>query len=218
MDNVTFICTACGRPDLLARTLASFMSDNTYPVSDMIVYEDSGEPDINYDVKRAFPKVRFIEPKERRGQIVAQDALWRQVKTPYVLQWEEDWETYQGGFVEKSLPILKENPRILQVLFRHPSDVNGHPTFSASSYYKHSIDFRVLSTSYTWKGFSFAPSLKRLADYEKLGSYGKHVIFDRKKPAKSEFDLGLKYFKMGYIAAILKDGYVRHIGVNRHVK
>lgn len=211
-QEVSLIITACNRPDLLERTLNSFYEHLDFHVSDIIVYEDSGIPGVNDKVKSTFRKVTFIEPEQRTGQIVAQDALWSAVKTPYVLTWEEDWETYKHGYFEKAIDILENEPKTLQVLFRHPSDNNGHPTLFGG------IHHRYLATNYHWKGFSFSPSLKRLSDYRRIGSYGKHVKFQPVTPWLSEQKIGELYYRMGYRAAILKEGYVRHIGAMRHVK
>lgn len=209
---VTLIITACGRPDLLTRTLASFYEHLDFHVSDVVVYEDSGISGINDNVKNTFRRVTFIEPGVRTGQIVAQDSLWSHVKTPYALTWEEDWQTYKSGYFAKAVEIMEREPKTLQVLFRHPSDNNGHPTLYGGN------DYRYLSTNYHWKGFSFSPSLKRLSDYKRIGSYGKHVKFEPVTPWLSEQKIGQIYYRMGYRAAILKEGYVRHIGNLRHVK
>lgn len=211
-EEVIVIITACGRPDLLEKTLSSFYEHLDFHVNDIIVYEDSGISGINDKVKSTFRRVRFIEPAKRTGQIVAQDTLWSMVDTKYVLTWEEDWETYKPGFYSQAVDILESQPKTLQVLFRHPSDNNGHPTtFGGSNY-------RYLSTNYHWKGFSFSPSLKRLSDYKLIGSYGKHTRFDPSHPAASEQKIGQVYYRLGFRAAILKEGFVRHIGAMRHVK
>lgn len=211
-QGVTLIITSCNRPDLLERTLSSFYEHLDFHLSDAIVYEDSGLTGVNDRVKGIFRKVRFIEPGKRTGQIVAQDTLLSEVKTPYVLTWEEDWQTYKSGYFEKALDIMEANPKVLQVLFRHPMDNNGHPTLPGGA------TFRYLSTSYHWKGFSFSPSLKRISDYKLIGSYGEHTTFNPADPSASEKAIGSLYWQMGYRAAILKEGYVRHIGAMRHVK
>lgn len=211
-NKVTLIITSCGRPDLLLRTLDSFYKHLDFELSEVWVYEDSGKAGINKEVEEKYSHVKFIQPIFQKGQIVAQDTLWGEVKTPYVLTWEEDWETYKGGFFNKALEILDADEKIIQVLFRHPMDNNGHPTLPGGPHY------RILSTSYHWKGFSFSPSLKRLKDYKKIGSYGKHTKFNPSDPGASERKIGIVYWQMGYKAAILKDGYVRHIGAFRHVK
>lgn len=187
------------------------MRFNEYPIDEYLIYEDSGKPDCNEDVKAEFPFLKFIEPPHRTGQIIAQDTLWQNVKSEYALAWEEDWETVRGGFVEKAIPILRGRPNILQVIFRSPLENNGHPTTLGG------IGYRTLSTHYKWKGFSFAPSLKRKSDYNKIGTYQRHAPFNRQLPAQSEYKLGVLYWRLGYKAAILNDGYVKHIGAGMHV-
>lgn len=210
-SKVTLIITACNRPALLLKTLQSFFNNYTYAVADIIVYEDSGLPDVNNAVKKTYPFVRFIEPTKRTGQIVAHDSLMAEVKTEYVLSWEEDWETYKAGFTERAMQILAAEPNTLQVLFRHPADNNGHPTMQGG------INHRYLSTSYHWKGFSFSPSLKRKADYDLIGSFGQHTSFNPAIPWASEKAIGEVYYALGYRVAILRTGYVRHIGKFHHV-
>lgn len=210
-QEVSLIITACGRPDLLERTLDSFYKHLDFELSEALVYEDCGIADINKEVEQKFSHVKFIQPVFKKGQVVAQDTLWRQVKSPYVLTWEEDWETYKSGFFKKAIDILEADQKTLQVLFRHPMDNNGHPTLIGG------IGHRYLSTNYRWKGFSFSPSLKRLSDYKRIGSYGNHTKFNPENPSLSEHKIGELYHRLGYRAAILKEGYVRHIGNNRHV-
>ena len=39
---VTLFITSCGRPQLLKKTLVSFVRNNTYPIKEVIICEDSG--------------------------------------------------------------------------------------------------------------------------------------------------------------------------------
>ena len=39
---VTLFITSCGRPELLKKTLLSFVKYNTYPIEEVILCEDSG--------------------------------------------------------------------------------------------------------------------------------------------------------------------------------
>ena len=39
---VTLFITSCGRPELLKKTLISFVKNNTYPIKEVILCEDSG--------------------------------------------------------------------------------------------------------------------------------------------------------------------------------
>lgn len=45
-SNVTLVITSCNRFDLLKKTLESFSKNNTYPIKEIIIIEDSGNPKI----------------------------------------------------------------------------------------------------------------------------------------------------------------------------
>lgn len=208
---VTCILTSCGRHDLLKITLDSFLHFNKYPITEFIIYEDSGEgvPD---KFKQQYPFIKWVEPTERTGQIVALDTLWQQVKTPYAFCMEDDWRTHKGGFVEASMEILERHPKIMQVWLRGLEEHNAHPV-------EWGLDFGVLkSDNNLWSGTRFNPSLKRKSDYDLIGNYGKYATFDRNKPWKAEATISQIYHKFGFKAAILPHIYITHIGQNRHIE
>ena len=101
MSEVSIVITSCGRPDLLERTIGSFLKYNPEtPIAQWIISEDSGIPDINKDIVAKYPTFTWIHARERRGQIKSIDEAYSHVKTPYVFHLEEDWETYRGGVIE----------------------------------------------------------------------------------------------------------------------
>src|SRR5262249_19626 len=132
------------------------------------------------------------------------------------------------GFIENSLPILEENPRCLQVWLRAHDDTNGHP-IESTLFLTRGVPWRKLAFDYNppycgplfWHGFAFNPGLRRLQDYRAIGTYGEDVDFEFSQPGSAEAALSCMYKERGFYAAILADrsgtGYVRHIGVNRHV-
>jgi hypothetical protein len=67
-----------------------------------------------------------------------------------------------------------------------------------------------------WSGFSFNPGLRRLSDYKRIGSYGKHVGYDPR--FVGELYLSRLYRSLGYQAAAITPASVVHIGGNHHVK
>jgi len=213
MSNVTCLLTSCGRQDLLEQTLESFFKFNTYDITEFWVYEDSGCPGINDELKIKYPFIQWIEPKNRTGQIVALDALWSRCKTNYAFMMEDDWETYRGGFIEASMAILDIHPKIGQVWLRERDDANGHPVE-----WPVNLDFGIMKTNHgLWTGLCFNPSLKRLSDYKLIRSYGRHTQFSRKAPWRSESVIGQVYNRLGFKAAMLPQGYIKHIGNERHV-
>ena len=209
---VTCILTSCGRFDLLIKTLDSFFKFNTYDITDFFIYEDSGLP-VPQELKDKYQNIKWIEPGHRTGQIVALDTLWQSVKTKYAFTMEDDWETYRSGFIEASMEILESEPKIMQVWLREKEDTNQHPViFTAGKPYG-----IMASNNGLWAGTCFNPSLKRKADYNLIKSYGKHTQFNRHQPWKAEATISQVYNKLGFKAAILLQGYIKHIGYDRHV-
>jgi hypothetical protein len=208
---VTVCLTACGRPDLLAATLESFFEFNTYPVARFIIYEDSGT-DCNTELQAKYPDIEWLAGKERIGQIKAIDTMYQMVETPYIFHMEEDWQFYKKGFIESSMAILELDPMISMVWIREKEDTNQHPIIWQQ-------DHGIMKTNHNglWSGFCFNPGLRRLSDYKRFGAYGNHTQFSRVKPWAAEADISKLYAAGGFRAAILKTGYVKHIGEGRHV-
>lgn len=208
-NNITCILTSCGRFDLLARTLQSFYRYNQYPVTDFFIYEDSGIK-IPTAIKHDYPNIIYIEPGTPTGQIKALDTLWDRVKTKYAFQMEDDWLTLQGGFIEKSISVLNSDPKIMQVWLQPLEPNNSHPI-------DWNLNYGILkSNEHLWSGIRFNPSVKRKSDYDIIGSFGEHTTFNKRKAWKSEATIAKLYTSLGFKAAILKDAYIRHIGINRH--
>jgi len=213
---VTVVLTSCGRHDLLEKTLDSFFKFNTHPIESFIVIEDGPMPPIYLAEKfqKTFPEILFLCTGEKKGQVNAIDSAYSFVNTEYIFHLEDDWEFYKPGFIEQSMELLEEFPKIICVWIRSIADTNGHPLVPGGNH----ANFKLLSTKYHWKGFTWNPGLRRLADYKAIGTYGAHVKWDPKKPWLAEQQIGILYWQMGFHAAILKNGFVRHIGGGRHVK
>lgn len=216
---IDVIITSCGRFDLLRRTLDSFYKYNTFPIRTFTVYDDYGankggqQYEIEIEQLRLeYLKITFAYGRERIGQIQALNKLMRGVITEYYFTLEDDWEFYKSGFIERSIEILDNEKDIINVWLRSGEDTNGHP----SEPIKNCI-YRILSDNHVnkagiWTGFTFNPSVRRLSDYNLIGSYSKHATFNPQRPWDSECKIGLLYRELGYKAAILPQGYVKHIG------
>jgi hypothetical protein len=211
---ITICLTSCGRYDLLGRTLSSFFAYNTYPYANIAEFIISEDNDFDGEIMEKIVNMfRGYAPEDlflrvmfgKVGQIASVDRMYEQVETPYIFHTEEDWETYNSSFIEKSLEIMESHPEILQVHLREQNDLNGHPVIYDNEQYdilEHGVG--------RWHGFSLNPSLRRLSDYLLInGGYA---------AVGHEVDLSEWYHERGFIAAILKEGYVKHIGQNRHVK
>lgn len=212
MSEVTIVITSCGRPDLLEKTIHSFLQYNpNVPIAEWIVSEDSGIPDINKKIVEKYPHFTWIHAKERRGQIKSIDEAYSHVKTPYVFHLEEDWETYRGGVIEESLEILKSTPKASAVMCREHGQGG----------YKLSANPPFLDCWGHWGYYSFNPGLRRMSDIQELfgGSFSSFTSFDVKNPVQSEVAINNKFRDAGFKMAMTSDprGYLKHIGENRHV-
>ena len=209
-EKVTLFITSCGRPELLKRTLESFVEFNTYPLEDCIICEDSGISGINdfvYDIVN-FP-CKIIYNEKRVGQMLSIQNGVKYIKTPYVFHCEEDWRFYDYGFIEISMEILKSNNEISQVLLRSYKEYFERYNLKimdiGSSNYnliKEKINDKYI--------YSFNPSLRRI-EIELL-----------KIPYEKNDDEGTiqtKIRELGYISVVTKkeNGFVEHIGWNDHV-
>jgi hypothetical protein len=227
MADTTVVVTSCGRQDLLERTIASFLRFNSASIERFIVVEDgSGEPNLTLQTRYSGDSFLWLATGTRVGQIRAIDAAYQYVRTPYIFHCEDDWEFYAGGFIELSQRVLEEHSRWLQVQIRAVDDLHGHPLVD-QEYSSGPARYRVLQHDWdagyfgTWHGFAFNPGLRRLADYERLGSYAQVVTFDPDRPWEAERQIGVEYKARGFYTTVLTNndgkGYVRHIGENRHV-
>ncbi len=202
MSDVTLVVTSCGRSDLLERTLESFFALNTYPLAATIIIEDGPANLPAFPV----PDLTYIANEVSIGQVNSIDRAYSCVSTPYVAHWEDDFETYRGGFIEPSLEILERYPEILQVWLRAHDDTNDHPIVKLPQF-----NVPTMSTDFEWHGFSWNPGLRRMSDYRRLGGYSQ---FKRSNSFQTEHAISKAYHSLGYHAAILPEpaGYVRHIG------
>lgn len=221
-DEVSVVVTSCGRQDLLERTLDSFFHYNTYPIREVIVIEDGdGARNRPLVAKYQDRPIRWLATGTQRGQIAAIDAAYAEVDTEYIFHCEDDWQFIGSGFIEESLAILRSNDEILQVWIRALDDTNGHPVLDYS-FTVGDVPYQILQpVGYYWHGFSFNPGLRRRSEYRLIGQYGGVDPEGSKRSLDVESAIGTFYRDRGFVAAILADGagegYVRHIGEDRHV-
>lgn len=233
-EKVTFVLTSCGRMDLLRQTLASFFRYNTYPIERYIIVEDSCN---KFDHQECVEigalyenKIEFIFNNQKLGQTMSIDEAYGRITTPYVFHCEDDWLFYGRGFIEKSLAVLRDRPDILQAWIRPKNDGILNP-IATKVFYANGVPFRKVmpvsfytgriledeskETVYNYMGFSFNPGLKRMSDYNLLGSGGYHGF-------KQEHLIDHFYRDMGYSVVSITnndaDGYVKHIGNDRRVE
>lgn len=207
---VSVVLTSCKRPDLLERTLDSFMKFNTYPISSWIISEDGGDPLVNKKLMDKYPNFTWIYGK--RGQIKSIDEAYCLVKTPYVLHWEDDWETYAGGFIEESIKVLESTPTASAVMIRKYGDGAYIPSDTPP----------FLNCGGGWGYYSFNPGLRRISDVREWfpNGFSSFAEFDSTVAHSAEVKINAFAKNKGYRLALTPnaDGFIRHIGWDRHVE
>jgi hypothetical protein len=203
------VVTSYKRHDLLEKTLASFFAVNEYPLTRIIVIEDSDDTSVR-DVVEKFPGrgIEVIVNMKNLRRHASIDRAYSLVETDYIFHCEDDYEFGRGGIVQESLDIMESDPQILMVLPRDKQDL---------PYYLNSIPIREVNGARfrkvgprihdNWYTFSHNPGLRRLRDWKVLP--GGYAGF------KYEADISRFYKTQNWAMAVLVDGQARHIARHR---
>ena len=169
MKEVTAVLTACNRPDLLKETLDSFFEFNTYPLKRFIIIEDSLNFGCNDFVKErySFP-IELIYNNPKLHQIKSIDYAYSLVDTEYIFHMEEDWRFLKEGFIENSMAVLEQDPKIVQVWGRGLDDRTLNHPHTGDIYEVNGHQLVLNEYSGIWGGISFNPGLNRLSDWEEF--------------------------------------------------
>jgi hypothetical protein len=225
MSDTTVVLTACNRPDLLDRTLESFVQTNTYPIKKFIIIDDGLILGCNDFVLAKYDlpfTLRYNTVKI--GQVRSIDLAYSEVHTPYIFHMEEDWKFLRPDFIQKSKEIMETDKKIITVWLRSPQDRTLQHTYSDETYStKSGLQFKKCDVPYPngiWNGFTFNPSLKRVKDYDRVKPYQE---LPRITPPQQsggnplECDISVAYAQLGYYAVTLLDQHIEHIGWGRHL-
>ena len=209
MKNVSLVITSCGRFDLLEKTLDSFFRYNTYPIKKVIITEDSTEGKKLEKLVSKYKNQDFklIINETRIGQIKSIDKAYKEVDTEYVFHCEDDWEFLREGFIEKSMNMLIEDPKIAVVGLRSREDCTGIP-ISKENYVTPDGEeyFEILENVFTYN-----PGLRRKDVCDLFGSH------EKLEGKLWEDELSRFYKERGFKMISFVNPFVRHIGYKRHV-
>jgi hypothetical protein len=209
---ISFVLTSCGRFDLLEETLSSFFRHNRAPIARYILVEDSGDDAVRESVAKCGIEFTILVNNPKLGQLRSIDRAYAAVETPFILHCEDDWRFLRGGFIEESIRILNAFPNVSGVHLRRTGQ---NPLFDEG--FKNSeisvfedIRFRVMNLQRCppWGGYSFNPSVVRVADYKAMGPFSKF----RHEPQISE-----AFAQRGRAIACLEEPACETIGRGRHV-
>jgi hypothetical protein len=153
---------------------------------------------------------RWMSNEKRRGQIFTLDRLYDALppENPYVFHLEDDWEFLRGHgpFLGPSHDILNQFPHVWTVSLRG-TECNGHPVVIENG-----LPVNMPYWQGGWGGCHFNPGLRRLADYEKLRSYGHHVGYGA-HGCGTELRLSRMHLDKGFRIAVLgKQERIKHLG------
>jgi len=212
-SNITLAVTSCNRHDLLKQTLESFWETAQTTPQETLICEDSDAPKPEWLREAPFCNlnIRWIGNGVRMGQIYSVDRIYQDIKTDYIFHCEDDWLFYQQGFMRQSRQILDQHLEIWTVSLRG-SDCNGHPLISDPRF-----PFKIQEPYWRgpWGGMNFNPSLRRLSDFQRIGSsYGRHAGYGA-TGLGHEAQLSKMHLDLGYRIAALPGIYCRHIGCGR---
>lgn len=215
--NYTLAVTSCGRHDLLRRTLQSFCDCVAQNPFETVILEDgpAEAPAWLAELKPRLGRVRWLNNPERMGQSYSIDRLYSNLSTEYIFWCEDDWEFHESNFLRPSFDILRDHPEISMVALR--SDWN-HPTvaatFARSESYAGTV-FEIAEPYWAgvWGGTCWNPGLRRLSDFKRFGSYGRHVGYGT-HGLGHEQQWSKLHLDLGYRIAVLPR-HCRHTGGGR---
>ncbi len=134
---ITFSITTCKRFDLFEKTMNSFIHycKDVLLIDEYICVDDNSSEEDREKMKTLYPFFKFImKTPEQKGHIQSMNIIINEVKTPYLIHMEDDWQFYvEGNYITEALNIINQtniisiynipenqninNKKIAQVLF-----------------------------------------------------------------------------------------------------
>ena len=209
-DTVSVVITSFNRLDLLKQTVDSFNQFNNYPIEEFIIIEDSGLPEVHEQLKQMYPNYTLILNEKNEGLVESIDKAYSRVKSKFVFHSEDDYLYYRPDFIRNSIEVLNGNDKIMQVWIRAMNDTMGQPILPDEKMVN-DIPYYIMGELNNWYGFCFHCGLRKMEAYEKVKPF---TQWSEKTDFLSlrECKIGMAYHDLGYIAAILPEGYARHTG------
>lgn len=190
------LITACGRDDLLKRTMDSLRSNQQYVDMNIFIHEEAWRNKLSlYDYDHA------IIGTGKAGQHSSIERFCNNNTGKYYLHVEDDWEFNNSyNWIQKSIDIMEGDPKIIKVLARESSP---HPCIHDQDGYG-IIDPWAGPDGILWHGFSWNPGVTRLDLLKDFISF-----------PKWEQELSESIHKAGYKVAELSIPVYKHIGDGR---
>jgi hypothetical protein len=173
MNDAITVCMTMGRrPDLLRQTFESLGAElDGLPV---LAINDFGDSETNEMFAQVCPQGRRIDLGRQVGHHPAVDALYGEVRTPFIFHLEDDWGFHRQGFLGQARALLQSDPGISIVCLRDVSDFPQSVDWGDAprSVHDDAGDYVRLDHLHDqWHGFTFNPHLGRKALWERLGGF-----------------------------------------------
>lgn len=204
---VTVVLTSCGREDLLARTLESFLAHHR--PGRVVIVEDSADPACAARVAARHPGVDLLANVTRLGQLPSIDRAYATVTTPLVLHLEDDWEFTGPVDFPGAAGLLGHRADVQAVCFRRLGDLSFTERLRSRRFRHAGGRYARLDHLHPdWHGLTFNPTLLRHATWRDLGPY---------TPLGNERTISRTAKDRGGFVAYQLPGVCHHIGTGRRV-
>lgn len=196
---VTLTITTCRRRDLFERTVDSFLAccRDRLQIDRWICIDDGSSDDDRATMQQRYPFFEFIlRSSDDRGHAGSMNRLLQEVRTPYWLHLEDDWDFVSAdNLVSHARQVLDDDVTLLQVVlnrnyaetFEQQRLVGGQVVRTAEggmAYRRHthlaagSTELDELlkanpgcATNAHWPGFSLMPSMMRTESIKQVGAF-----------------------------------------------
>ncbi|TLP48097.1 glycosyltransferase [Cohaesibacter sp. CAU 1516] len=207
---ITLCVTSCGRKDLLARTLDSFVPSHTNNLSRMLVIDDANSLEVKLWVEENYPDIEVILNDTQLGQMKSIDKLYQGVDTEFIFHGEDDWLFGGEDTIPSCMKVLEAEPDVSVVCVRKISDLQQRFQDNCLRKEVDGVSYALMPLDIhpEWLSFSFNPSLTRLSLWKKYGPYAEYVTEER---------ISIVMKRDGLMVAFLDPGSCYHIGDGQHV-
>jgi hypothetical protein len=216
---ISMLFLSCRRLQYLTRTVQSIREhvQTTEPhlSTTFICFDNGSAPDDRMAISAlGFDLLTFS--KVNRGIGPAMNHLVSQVRSPYLLNLQDDWTVtnpHQMRFLSEAIRIMENDPRISQVKLDTCHFLDFHDRTTYAGPFQRETDhvpYFVQNPQMLWGGFCFPPALTRVAALHQLGPFREDRPFQRGW-AESEYS---QRYATKYVVAKSPSMLVfEHIGV-----
>lgn len=218
--DLTFTITSCKRLKNFIMTVDDFLNkcEDHYLIKEWICIDDNSDKEDIIVMKKKYPFFKFIiKNKNLKGHANSMNILMDNIKTKYVLQYEDDWILENKINIRTIYDFMKDD--IIQVkllnenetkIYQNKEEFTISEKFNPLSKYnldiffsenlnlaeKHNLEIynkiknKQYEESYWWPGFTLNPSIYNLEILKKIGYFEPRKEF--------EFLQGVKIFFNNY--------------------